>query len=271
MAATSRSSARRPIVRASAASSARSAATGVAMPRGTPVEPEVSLTTAMPGRLTARAEPAPGSQEVSQSSTAAGQEVRQRSRAEAPSARATRDASAGGAWPSISTAARSARRSASSEARRPGPLCAETATSAPGGNPPRGAGAASAAGGACAGAGAGWGAGSSKLRRAARASASTSATVARREPDSTSGASGWRRARLAKASSKGSRGWRRGRAQPLSSPRGALRVGAWIKMRVVSEREPILPPSLARTGESGARCHYRRADRDCQRRSVTVA
>ncbi len=170
------------MVRVRAASSASNASAGAAMPRGVPVEPEVSLTTAVPGgrgggeRTGMSSSPAtcPAICSV-QSSGPAGQPGARR-RAGAPRAARTRRASVPGVWASRRRAASPAWRRARSEARNPGPLAAASPTIAPGAR--------------CA---------SASRRPAARARAAMSSTVALRSGVITSGASGARRTSRSKA------------------------------------------------------------------------
>ena len=168
-----RSAAESPIEAVRAASSASSASEEVAMPRGVPVEPEVSLTTAVSGmggvgrgRLRRLCPELAGTSRpdraASRRGSAGGRARRGRGGCAGP-----RDS---GVWASSSSAASPARRRARSEARKPGPLAAARPTTVPGGEP--GAPAPRAA------------------RPAARARASTSPTVARRSGETTRGASG---------------------------------------------------------------------------------
>ena len=176
MVARNRSAAVSPIEVARAASSAIRASAEAAIPRGVPVEPEVSLTKPAVGNprsarvLGCAASVELGTVARAQSSGPAGQPAGQRSRAGAPRARRMRQASASGVRASSSRTARPARRRASSEARKPGPLAAARPTGVPGAR-----------------------VSPARTAPAARDRASTSATVLRRRGEITRGASGSRR------------------------------------------------------------------------------
>ena len=128
MAATMRSSGRRPMLAARAASSARRAASDAATPRGAPVEPEVTFTKAA-SLAALPAATASSTRLKRQASASAGQPVRDDSIHAAPRPAHARRRSAVGAKGSSSTTPCAVARKASTPARNAGPFGADRPTS----------------------------------------------------------------------------------------------------------------------------------------------